>query len=137
VPYAQAAHSPPSGPVYPGSHSQSATTLLPPGELEASGQLVQAPATKAPRVPEYVPASQSTQELDADAPTVVAYLPAPQLAKSLPCSEPVLVRYLPAVQSMQASGPNCSLYFPARQATHVGAVSRASTLMVLPMPSQW
>jgi hypothetical protein len=118
VPTAHAEHSPPSGPVYPGLHSQLPTTLLPLGELEAAGQLAQVPTTDAPVVPEYLPASQFTHVPAATAPTVVEYLPATQSTQSLPFSERVLVRYLPAAQSVHASGPISSLYFPVAHSKH-------------------
>jgi hypothetical protein len=42
---------------------------------------------------------------------------------------------LPTAQARQASGPSCSLCFPALHATH--AVSGGAARMVLPMASPW
>ncbi len=62
---------------------------------------------------------QSLQTLDRAAPTTTEYFPAMQLLQVLAMEAPVVVRYLPAPQSVHATDPLNSLYFPATHATHV------------------
>ncbi len=70
----------------------------------------------APKVVEYLPAPQFTQELATVAPVVVRYLPASQLVHVLdPAAE-----YLPATHVRQSAVPIVSLYMPAAHAEHVG-----------------
>jgi hypothetical protein len=62
-PTTHAVHVPPFTPVYPALHWHKPKTLLPLGENEFAGQSRQVLAVGAPAVIEYLPASQSTQEL--------------------------------------------------------------------------
>jgi hypothetical protein len=118
-PASHAAHVPPSGPVYPGSHRQLVRRLLPLGETECSGQLSHTSTSAEPKTALYVQAPQSVQLLAAEAPVLVRYLPASQLVQVLSKEAPAAVEYLPLPQSVQDSLPCVALYPPASHATHV------------------
>jgi hypothetical protein len=117
-PAAQAPHGPPFAPVNPMLQIQEVKAILPPGDTESDGQLVQVPAPVAPTTAEYELAPQSMHVLAKEAPTVAEYLPASQSTQELASVAPVVVRYLPAPQSVHATDPATALYFPATHATH-------------------
>jgi hypothetical protein len=115
-PAAQAVQIPPFAPVNPTLQIQAVKTMLPPGDTESDGQLVQVPTPVAPTTVEYELAPQSMHVLAKEAPTVAEYLPAPQFTQELATVAPVVVRYLPAPQSVHATAPVTTLYFPVEQA---------------------
>jgi hypothetical protein len=118
-PTAQAVQVPPFAPVNPTLQIQATEAMLPPGDDESDGQLVQVPPPVAPTTAEYELAPQSMHVLAKEAPTVSEYLPAPQSTQELASVAPVVVRYLPAPQSVHATDPVTVLYFPAAQAVQV------------------
>jgi hypothetical protein len=119
LPAAHAAHVPPSAPVYPGWQLQLVRRTLPLGDCEFGGQIMHVLDAEAPAVGEYLPASQSIQELAPGAPVVSRYLPAAQSVHVAATKAPVVAEYLPASQSVHPIEPIASLYFPASHAVHV------------------
>ena len=89
-------HVPPLGPVDPLLHTQSLTALLPAGESELEGQLLQVPDDVAPTVLEYFPLSHRAHVLAVVAPDVEEYLPAAQLTHDPP------ERYWPGAHTVPA-----------------------------------
>ena len=73
-------------------------------------------AAEAPVVGEYVFGPQSTQVLASEAPCIVENVPARQFVQLLAVEAPVVTRYMPVPQSVHATEPMASLYFPAAHA---------------------
>lgn len=71
LPYGHGAHSPPSSPVFPGSHVQFTAAVLPAGELERAGHGVHVLLAAAPSAPEKVLGAHARHVAGAEAPTVV------------------------------------------------------------------
>ena len=118
VPYGHAAQSPPSGPVYPASHSQSTTTVLPAGEFERAEHGAQVLSATAPSAPENLPAAQASHVLSAAAPAAVENVPAAHAWQVLSATAPSAVENLPAAQSVHASSPTAALCLPAAHSAH-------------------
>jgi hypothetical protein len=94
-------HVPPFSPVYPALHWHLITSSLALGEIEFEGQSLQVLSTEAPRIVEYLPATQSMQVLDA----ISEYSPAAQSMQVVDVLAPRIVEYLPATQPMHVPGP--------------------------------
>lgn len=118
LPAAHSEHTPPSSPVYPSLHWQSAAASLPLGDCEFGRQGVHVFAREAPAVVEYLLAAQSMHALASDAPTVPEYFPAPHCSHALSLVAPRVVEYLPALQTVHAALPVAGLYFPASHGAH-------------------
>jgi hypothetical protein len=118
-PAAQAPHGPPFDPVNPILQIHATNAILPTGDTESDGQFVQVSAPVAPTTVEYELAPQSMHVLDKAAPTVAEYLPATQFTQELATVAPVIGRYLPGPQSVHATAPVTTLYFPSAQAVQV------------------
>lgn len=88
-------HTPPSGPVYPMSHTQAPLEELPIGEPYVILHAIQAASALCCVTGLYLPAAQSVQ---ADAPVVGEYFPAGHSWQVFP---PVICRYLPTMHGMQ------------------------------------
>ncbi len=117
-PSTQAVHGPPFDPENPMLQIQATKAILPPGDTEPDGQLVQVPTPVAPTTAEYELVPQSIHILAKEATNVAENLPAPH-ATQAPCVvAPVVVMYFPAPQSAHAAVPVVNLYFPASHAIH-------------------
>ena len=90
---------------------QATRALLPPGDNEPDGQLVQVPTPVAPTTAEYELVPQSIHVLAKEATKVVEYLPAVHSTQELAIVAPVVVRYFPASQSVHAMVP-AAVKFP-------------------------
>ena len=102
-PPAHAVHVPPSGPVCPDAHLQSAGASLAVVLIELLGQLEHELSVTAPVDAEYLPAPQFVHVLATEAPVLVEYLPAPQLVQVEATEAPESIEYLPASQFAQKS----------------------------------
>ena len=118
-PASHAIHVPPFGPVNPKLQIQATKAILPPGDTEPDGQLVQVSTPVAPTTVEYELVPQSIHVIAKEATKVVEYLPAVHSTQELAIVAPVVVRYFPAPQSVHATVPVVNLYFPASHAIHV------------------
>jgi hypothetical protein len=107
-----------------GQLAQRSKPVLPLGESEFTGQFMHVLDAGAPTTAEYLPASQSTQELAAEAPGVSEYFPAAAPLHVAAAEAPGVSEYFPAVQSTQelaAEAPGVSEYFPGIQSLQLVA----------------
>jgi hypothetical protein len=121
LPATHISHVPPSGPVYPATHRQLVSRLLPLREIEWSGHDMHALSELAPSVIEYLPATHSVHVVSVEAPAVAENLPAPHFMHVLAAEAPVCSRYVPDTHSMQMlaeEAPSVTEYLPASQSVH-------------------
>ena len=101
-------HGPPSGPLEPALHLHALLLVLPEGEVESEGQLVQSDSEVAPTVAWYLPAWQLSHAVLTPA---ALNLPASQLSHAI--LTPAAALNLPAWQLSQSAGPKSALNLPA------------------------
>jgi hypothetical protein len=119
LPSAQAWHVPPSGPWYPGLHTQCTAAEEPTGDCVFAGHCWHALLDAAPRVGENVSASHATHVLASAAPTAAENLPSSHSAHVPSVVAAKTTENVPAPQSVHATEPELVLYFPAAHAAHV------------------
>ena len=118
LPSEQAWHAPPSGPWYPGLHTQCTAAEEPSTDCVCAGHCWHALLDAAPRVGENVSASHATHVLASAAPNAEENLPSTHSAHVPAVVAAAATENVPAPQLLQSADPVISLYFPATHATH-------------------
>jgi hypothetical protein len=119
LPSEQPWHVPPSGPWYPGLHTQCTAAEEPTGDCVFAGHCWHALFDAAPRVVENVFVSHATHVLASAAPTATENLPSSHSAHVPAVVAAKTTENVPAPQSVHATEPEPVLYFPAAHAAHV------------------